>query len=99
MACNWIDGVYYSPDDPELDDLLREQNMRLTDKVNHAETILHMIDDLTWDEGSGVEIVNDSPDFGGFGCMVLVRRRCFESVKRYYGDSLLECLQKATEDM
>lgn len=61
--------------------------------------ICKAITDLNSAEGSTVTIFNQNPDFHGPESRVDISRD-FDGIERtYFGNSVLECLEKAVEEM
>jgi hypothetical protein len=67
--------------------------MMKSDLAN-SQKIIDLIHELTRDEGDGVEIHHDNPDFDGENCCITVTRR-FTTTQNIYGESVLQCLENA----
>lgn len=65
--------------------------------IENSRKIVELIHELTQDEGDGVEIHHDNPDFDGDNCAISVTRR-FGPPINFYGESVLDCLEKAKQN-
>jgi hypothetical protein len=67
--------------------------------IKNARRILQLIRQLTAEELSGVEVVNDNPDFNGLPDCMIQYRYWYEGeqIEDYRGQSLLDCLLQAME--
>jgi len=65
--------------------------------LHNARRVLHLIRLLTAEELSGVEIVNDNPDFNGLpDCLIQYRHwNDVEQINDFRADTLLDCLLQA----
>ena len=66
----------------------------LPSDLDNAPKIVNFIHQLTQDEGDSVTITNPNPDFGGPNTGIIVVRDFGPDV-RYFGETVLECLEKA----
>lgn len=93
-----LDGYYWSRREDLLEDV--DANVdKLLNLVNCPCERCRLLDAIrNHAEGCMVSIANDNPDFGGPNNFVSVHLPSGE-FKRFYGESVLGCLQEAAEEM
>ena len=66
----------------------------ITDNPDTNRRIVEAIEKLRANEGDSIAIPNDNADFGGPNTLITVYAE-FGPATRFYGDSLLDCLEQA----